>query len=615
MTSSPYVLNIRRVIALAAAFLIAYYVASFQNKYEDRFFPGVFIAGVPVGGMTEGEALDYFRPKADDLLENGLDFELIGKNGERKFNIPVEISGLTADNSVEYFTLGDWEGTVRRAFEFGHIGFWRSAAHQVSLVFSERNFDFPASVRDGAITSLLNRESKRIIKPSRPASFTFNGGVIGFVNEIEGEKINPKEIIKKINANLSVFDRSPVRIEANADLPEVTVGELSEFSEFADKLAKSTNLIFYYNGNRWRISGSRLVTWLTLRGEKNIGVDLVKLEDFLTKTVAPVIDNPPQNSRFEMRYGKLVEIVPGKSGNVVDVKKTAESVDQIVSIAQRSFAGSRNLLLALASATSEINSDFKGGNIEIPLEVVYAEPKISQKTIDQYEIRELVGMAVTNFAGSSSDRRKNIEVGVSKLNGMLIAPGEEFSAVESIGETTEEAGFVKEYVIKEDRSVKELGGGLCQLATTLFRLGLNAGLPITERVNHRYVVGYYGPGLDATIYGPKPDLRFVNDTENYILLQGRVDGNELIFELYGQRDGRTVEISEPVISDIIPAPETRYITTPDLKLGDFQCSEIPRKGLTAKVTYKVSYFDGKVNEQNFRSVYQPWSKVCLIGIR
>ena len=185
----------------------------------------------------------------------------------------------------------------------------------------------------------------------------------------------------------------------------------------------------------------------------------------------------------------------------------------------------------------------------------------------------------------------------------------------AIGEVNEEGGFVKEYVIKEDRSVKELGGGLCQIATTLFRLALDSGLPITERVNHRYVVGYYGPCLDATIYGPKPDLRFVNDTGNYILLQGRVEGDQVIFEFYGQKDDRKVEISEPVLSDELPAPDTRYITTADLKLGEFQCGEYPRKGITADVTYKVSYLDGRINEQNFHSVYQPWSKVCLIGIR
>ncbi len=146
-------------------------------------------------------------------------------------------------------------------------------------------------------------------------------------------------------------------------------------------------------------------------------------------------------------------------------------------------------------------------------------------------------------------------------------------------------------------------------------MALNAGLPITERVAHRYVVSYYGPGLDATIYGPHPDVRFINDTGNYLLLQGRVEGTNLILELYGQKDNRQVSISEPVITNRIPAPPTQYIQTTDLAPGEESCSETPRAGMTTDVTYQVAYPSGKVNNQNFHSVYEPWHKICLIGAK
>ncbi|HRY62848.1 MAG TPA: VanW family protein, partial [Candidatus Paceibacterota bacterium] len=192
--------------------------------------------------------------------------------------------------------------------------------------------------------------------------------------------------------------------------------------------------------------------------------------------------------------------------------------------------------------------------------------------------------------------------------------GEEFSTVFSLGTTTEEEGFVKEFVIKEDKSVKELGGGLCQVATTMFRLALDAGLPITERTNHRYVVGYYGAGLDATIYDPHPDLRFKNDTGKYLLLQGTVKDNQLTFEFFGQKDGRQINISEPILSDEKPIPDTKYLMSTDVPYATMQCSETPRKGITAEVTYNVTYKEGKINEQKFKSVYQPWRKICLIGL-
>jgi vancomycin resistance protein YoaR len=252
--------------------------------------------------------------------------------------------------------------------------------------------------------------------------------------------------------------------------------------------------------------------------------------------------------------------------------------------------------------------------IDISIETTVEEPKITKETIDKYKIKELVGSAKTNFEGGSLDRQHNIEVGVSKLNGVLLAPGEEFSAVNAIGEVTEEAGFVKEYVISGGKTQKEIGGGLCQLATTLFRLALDSGLPIIERVNHRYVISYYGAGLDATIYGPHPDLRFINDTGNYLLLQGKAQNNEVIFEFYGKKDGRSVKISEPKLSNRIPAPETKNIPTADLPAGKTKCSEIPHSGVTADATYTVTYPNGEISETNFHSVYQPWQKVCLVGI-
>jgi vancomycin resistance protein YoaR len=261
----------------------------------------------------------------------------------------------------------------------------------------------------------------------------------------------------------------------------------------------------------------------------------------------------------------------------------------------------------------DINYNIMTGTIDIPIEVIQEEPMVTKKTIDQYNISELVGYSKTSFKGSSDDRINNITIGVSKLNGLLIAPGEEFSALKAIGEVTEEAGYMKEFVIKENKSVKEWGGGLCQVGTTLFRLALNAGLPITERTNHSYLINYYGPGLDATIYSPHPDLRFVNDTGHYLLLQGRVEDTNVILELYGQKDGRQAVVSEPVLSDFLPAPDTKYVTTFDLPPYAEKCSETPKIGVTANVTYRVALRSGEVREQDFKSVYKPWQKICLVG--
>ena len=110
------------------------------------------------------------------------------------------------------------------------------------------------------------------------------------------------------------------------------------------------------------------------------------------------------------------------------------------------------------------------------------------------------------------------------------------------------------------------------------------------------------------------DLRFINDTGNYLLLQGKAQNNEVTFDFYGKNDGRSIKISEPKLYDRIPAPPTKMVPTTTLESGKTKCSEIPHSGVTADVTYTVIYPDGETKETLFHSVYQPWQKTCLVGI-
>lgn len=589
--------------------------AAYEVNYRGKFYPGVTIGGEHVGGRFFGEVAAQLGERAGTLTTNGLTITLRGSKGTREVKVPAFAVGLTPDNFVSYFSLGAWEEVVLRAYAYGRSGSFTSRVAEQLAALRFKNFALTANMNTEAVQSLLSRELKNFFVKAVPAQFVWDGYSVTITPEKSGEKLSEEELMKTVQRRLASFDTGVLYARAVADTPAATAEKLEPFLKLANDVARSTRISFRYGTGRWIVAGRTLASWLTLKTDREIGIDRKKLEQFLSKTVAPLIDDPPRNSRFEMRDGMLVETVPGKSGNVVDVARTVERVEQIVYAVQKAYAAHNNLQLALLVALGEANKPIQTGTIEIPIEIIRADPQITKVAVDALGIKEQVGFAKTSFKGSSADRRHNIEVGVAKLNGILIAPGEEFSAVAAIGTTTEAEGFVKEFVIKENRSVKELGGGLCQIATTLFRMALNAGLPITERVNHRYVVSYYGPGLDATIYDPKPDFRFMNDTGNYLLLQGKVEGDEVFLELYGLRDGRSVMISVPELSDELPAPEAAYIPAPELPVGEIQCSETPRAGITADVTYTVRYADGGVNEQRFHSVYQPWQKICLVGLK
>lgn len=182
---------------------------------------------------------------------------------------------------------------------------------------------------------------------------------------------------------------------------------------------------------------------------------------------------------------------------------------------------------------------------------------------------------------------------------------------------TAETGYKPELVIKGSRTIPEYGGGLCQVSTTLFRTVLATGLPVTERANHAYRVPYYEPpvGMDATIYGPKPDFRFVNDTGHHLLLRTRIEGDELIYELWGTNDGRAAQTSEPEVYNFVSPPPAKTVETTDLSPGKKKCTERAHTGADAKFTYTVTRADGTKDERIFKSHYRPWQAVCLIGVK
>lgn len=586
----------------------------FEIKYSDKYYPGIMISGELVGGRTYNEVSQEFKTKSDTLLKNGMTLVFDKKSGKTEMNIPAATTGFTPDIFVEYFSVGDMQEVVSSAYYFGHRGNIVQRLREQFASISRKNFNLPVSPHKEAIQSLLSRETKYFFTEGVPAQFSLdNNNEVTITPEKLGDNVDIEKMVDTIIQKLNVLEIQPIIFRIQPETPYPTVEKLDPFTDLANSFAKSVNVNFYYQNHKWKVSGKTLVTWLTLSSDNKMVVDNKKLEAFLSASVAPYVDNPPENSRFEIKNGNLAEIYLGKSGNVVNTNIILEQMNGIVSYIQQSFTTKDSIYSSLAADDSKIKFNPENNTIDIPIETIEMEPEVTQKTIDQYKIKDLVGSSQTNFTGGSLDRQHNIEVGVSKLTGILIAPGEEFSTVWNIGDVTEEAGFVKEYVITGNQTVKELGGGLCQLATTLFRTALSAGLPITERVNHKYVISYYGPGLDATIYGPHPDFRFLNDTGNYLLLQGLAVDNKITFELYGTNDGRISEVSTPILSDEKPVPATRNIITPDLPSGVIKCQTVAHKGITADAAYTVHYPDGSKKNEVFHSVYQPWPKVCLIG--
>jgi vancomycin resistance protein YoaR len=249
------------------------------------------------------------------------------------------------------------------------------------------------------------------------------------------------------------------------------------------------------------------------------------------------------------------------------------------------------------------------------------KPKIATDQANNLGIKELIGTGTSLFQHSIQSRIYNITLAASRINGTLIAPNEIFSFDKALGDVSAFTGYQQAYIIQNGKTVLGDGGGVCQVSTTFFRALLQAGVPITERHAHAYRVGYYEQdglvGLDATVYVPSVDLKFKNDTNNYILVQTQINSElqQLSIFLYGTSDGRSVALTQPIITNRVPPPPDLYQDDPTLPKGTIRQVDFKAEGARVSFTRTVTRDGKKIISENFISNYAPWQSIFLRGTK
>ena len=257
--------------------------------------------------------------------------------------------------------------------------------------------------------------------------------------------------------------------------------------------------------------------------------------------------------------------------------------------------------------------------VDIPVKVSMSGIDIAH--LESLGIKELLGKGQSFYTGSIPGRNTNIAVAAARVNGALVAPGQVFSLYQQIGEVIPAYGYVTSYVIIGHRTELGLGGGVCQVSTTLFRAALNAGLPIVERHPHAYRVHYYeqnsGAGLDATVYFPSVDFKFRNDTGHWILVQTVNDPAHasLAFEIYGTSDGRVTNTSTPQVTNVQAPPAPLYQDDPTLAKGVTKQVDWAVEGADASFTRTVTRGGQEILHDTYYSKYAPWQAIYMVGTR
>ncbi len=332
--------------------------------------------------------------------------------------------------------------------------------------------------------------------------------------------------------------------------------------------------------------------------EMQVGLDPAVLRQTLSE-LKTYVDRQPANARFVFNDEKS-QIEPFQASSV-------------------------GRLMEVEASIIAINDALLRGEHTIALTVVEAQPSVSDTaTAAELGITQLITQETTYFYGSSDARIQNIVAAAERYHGLLVAPGETFSMGSVLGDVSLENGFAEALIIYGGRTIKGVGGGVCQVSTTLFRTVFFAGFPVVERYSHAYRVSYYEKtisgaidpdlaGMDATVYFPLVDFKFLNDTPYWLLMETYVVGDTLTWKLYSTSDGRSVTWETTGPSNVVPAPSPLFEENPELKEDQIKQVDYSAQGADVTVTRTV-WKDGQVYFTNqFQTHYQPWQAVCEYG--
>lgn len=246
----------------------------------------------------------------------------------------------------------------------------------------------------------------------------------------------------------------------------------------------------------------------------------------------------------------------------------------------------------------------------INLEYTYPEITINDLNINIF--RDKISSFTTYYDTSNKDRAKNLELAAEKINGKIIAPGEEFSYNSVVGARTIEAGYKEAKIYSNGQVVDGLGGGICQLSSTLYNAVFFANLDVTERYNHMFLTSYVKEGRDATVaYGSK-DFKFKNNRSFPIKIETTVNSGVVTCAIYGIKEETEYDISFDVETVSSVEPSVKYEYDASLKLGEQKIKQAGSNSMTVNV-YKVVKLNGSIISKTFvyQDIYKPLEKIVL----
>ena len=539
-----------------------------------RIADGVRIDGVDVGGLTGAEARTKLQRRADALAQVPVTFTAAGHRWTLR---PVSL-GVEAD----------WSAAVKLALDQGDgLGPLRGFRRIGVRVFGA-DVRPPTRVLERALQFEVGRMSRAVDRPHRDAALVLKGLRTVVVPATTGAVLDRHAAADTIVGTLASFRRNgPVALPVRLDHPKVGAADLASAAAQV-RTALSRPVRMKLGVASWWLPKRQLAAILALPsgGTTALSVGGPGARAYFGK-LGRGIDKPPRDATFRPLSSGRVVVVPARPGRVVAGNPTARNI------------------LAAALAPQDRTAR---------VVLTYAQPKVSTAEARAMGITTRVGRYETIYGGDPN-RIHNVQLVARLIDGKLIAPGATFSFNAATGARTADKGFREAPVIINGELTTGLGGGVCQVSTTVFNAAYEAGLKITERTNHALYISHYPQGRDATVNYPDVDLKFVNDTPHWLLLRTYVGSYSLDVDLYGAPlNRRVVSDTRPLVTTG-PAPLQR-LPDPSLFVGQTSVEESGSPSLSTSVERKVYTASGALLYDNtWYSSYRGETRIVHVGTK
>jgi vancomycin resistance protein YoaR len=570
----------RRIVLRRAAFLTAGIVVlaglvglAFAGS-RTTLAAGTTVAGIDVGGLPESEAARMLSARAAAVERKPVIFTA----GGQRFALTPSQLGVAAD----------WPASVRAAAAqgggFGPLrGFRRLRARLFGADLSP-----PFRAYDAAVEYKLGQIAHAVDRSGVDARLARKGLTVIVVEGRSGRKLDRAAAATVVVQALGSFERNaPATLPLATTEPKVSGADLAEAATQA-RTALSAPIRLAYGETRWRVPRWRIAPLLDLPagGSTSVSIAGHQAEQYLERLSAAV-SRQPQDARFQVTAKGKIVIRPSEPGLRLDIPATAKAISAAAFSTERRTA---------------------------QLVVRVAQPQRTTEIAKTMGITGVVSSYTTTYGGTPG-RLSNVQLVSALIDGALIKPGGTFSFNGTTGERTAEKGFLDAPVIINGELQNGLGGGICQVSTTVFNAAFEGGLPINARTNHALYISHYPLGRDATVNYPDLDLRFSNDTDHWLLLRTFVGAGSLTVNLYGTPLNRRVEsIAAPLeVTGPVPVKETDDPSLPKGKRIVDELGSPPRQTNVERLVYDAS---GKLLYDNtWRSSYVGEPSLVRVGTK